>query len=544
MPLLVTAAEMRHIEADAVERGQTWEGLMDRAGEAVACHAIGWLGAKTTQRVLVLAGPGNNGGDALIVARHLHDHGWPVRCFTWWRNALPGDRLLAPLGVRGIEVQALAATGPDAHLAKALAWCTVVVDGLLGTGLQRDIESPLADIIREVAGARVPVVAIDVPTGIDSDTGRVRGAALKASFTAATGLLKYGHVLEPGKGLSGKIAIGEIGVSQAASREAAQGTLLTDGDIKKMLPERPKDANKGTFGKAMVVSGSVNYIGAAALATEGAMRSGAGLVTLACAGDLLPILAVKLTECTFLPLPSDLGAIAQAAAEKLFAATKDYNALLVGCGLGKEKETAAFLRSLLAKPEEITHPGMRPIGFAARRAEPKNSEQEKIALPPLVLDGDALNLLADWPEWAEHVPAGSVLTPHPGEMARLTGLTVDEVQADRVGVARENAAKWKQIVVLKGAGTVVAEPGGQVYVSPFSNPGLATAGTGDVLAGTIVGLLAQGLAPLDAACAGVYLHGVAGEIMLAEFGPVGGLAGDLARLLPQAQKALREGRDG
>jgi NAD(P)H-hydrate epimerase len=540
--VLVTAAQMRDIEADAVERGQTWAGLMDRAGEAVARHAIDWLGAETAQRVLVLAGPGNNGGDALVVARHLHDHGWPVRCLTWSRKTLAGDRLLAPLQARGIEVKSILA-GPNAGFGEALAWCTVVVDGLLGTGLQRDIAAPLADIIREVTASRVPVVAIDVPTGIDSNTGRVLGTALKARFTVATGLLKYGHVMEPGKSMSGKISIGEIGVSQATSRQAANGTLLTDGDIKKMLQDRPPDANKGTFGKAMVVSGSVNYIGAAALATEGAMRSGAGLVTLACAGDLLPILAVKLTECTFLPLPSDLGAIAQAAAEKLFAATKDYNALLVGCGLGKEKETASFLRSLLSRPEEITHPGMRPIGFAARRAEPKSSEPEKFALPPLVLDGDALNLLSDWPEWAEHVPAGSVLTPHPGEMARLTGLTVDEVQADRVGAARENAAKWKQIVVLKGAGTVIAEPGGQVYVSPFSNPVLATAGTGDVLAGTIVGLLAQGLTPLDAACAGVYLHGVAGEILLAEFGPVGGLAGDLARLMPQAHKALREGRD-
>jgi NAD(P)H-hydrate epimerase len=372
----------------------------------------------------------------------------------------------------------------------------------------------------------------------------VRGTALPSSLTVATGLLKYGHALEPGKRLAGKIVIGEIEVSQATSRQAAKGTLLTDSDVQKMLPERPQDSNKGTFGKAIVVSGSVNYIGAAALATEGAMRSGAGLVTLACAGDLLPILAVKLTECTFLPLPSDMGVIAQAAADKLMAEMKGYSALLVGCGLGKDKETAAFLRSLLSRPEEITHPGMRPIGFAARRAEPKSNEHEKVALPPLVLDGDALNLLADWPEWVDHLPAGSVLTPHPGEMARLTGLTVDEVQADRVSVASENAAKWKQVVVLKGASTVIAEPGGKVYVSPFSNAALATAGTGDVLAGTIVGLLAQGLEPLEAACVGVYLHGVAGKMMEAEFGPAGGLAGDLVRLMPFAQKALREGRDG
>lgn len=543
MPPLVSSAEMRAIEADAVAHGQTWAGLMDRAGEAVARHAIEWLGPQTQQHVLVLVGPANNGGDALVAARHLHDHGWPVLCYAWSRKSPAGDRLLAPLKERGVNVEAISAPMLSDQIGEALSRSTVVVDGLLGTGLQRDIDSPLADIIKQVAASRLPVIAIDLPTGIDSDTGQVRGTTVRASLTVATGLLKYGHTIEPGKSLAGRIVIGDIGVSQATSRDTARGTLLTDADIRKMLPERPSDSNKGTYGKAMVVAGSVNYIGAAALATEGAMRSGAGLVTLACAGDLLPILAVKLTECTFLPLPSDLGAIAQAAAEKLLAATKDYNALLVGCGLGKEKETAAFLRSLLSRPEELTHPGMRPIGFAARRTEPKNKEEAKATLPPLVLDGDALNLLSEWHEWADHLPANSVLTPHPGEMARLTGLSVDDAQADRVGVAREHAAKWKQVVVLKGAATVVAEPGGHVYVSPFSNPALATAGTGDVLAGAIAGLLAQGLGPLEAACAGVYLHGVAGKILLAEYGPSGGLAGDLARLLPMAQKAIREGGD-
>jgi NAD(P)H-hydrate epimerase len=544
MLLLVTAAEMRAIEADAVKHGETWDGLMEQAGAAVARRILDWLGLRTDQRVLVLAGPGNNGGDGLVVARHLQDHGWQVRCLTWARRMDPEDRLLVALAERDVAVSPVSSSDFELPLQEALSWSTVIVDGLLGTGLQRGIESPLADIIKQVAASNIPVAAIDLPSGVDSDTGRVLGAVLPADFTVATGLLKYGHVLEPGKSLAGQITIGDIRVSQATSRETAKGTLLTDSDISKMLPERSSDANKGTFGKAMVVSGSVNYIGAAALATEGAMRSGAGLVTLACAGDLLPILAVKLTECTFLPLPSDLGAIAQPAADKLLAETRGYSALLIGCGLGKEKETAAFLRSLLSRPEEITHPGMRPIGFAARRVEAKSKEQEKHELPPLVLDGDALNLLADWSEWADHVPANSVLTPHPGEMARLTGLSVDEVQADRVAVATEYAAKWKQVLVLKGAATVIAEPGGKVYVSPFSNPALATAGTGDVLAGTIVGLLAQGLDPLDAACAGVYLHGMAGKMLLAEYGPAGGLAGDLVRLMPQAQKVLREGSDG
>ena len=544
MTLLVTAAQMRAIEQDSVRHGETWEGLMDQAGAAVARLTTEWLGAESQQRVLVLAGPGNNGGDALVVARHLAEHGWNVRCLTWSRRVPPDDRLVAPLIELGVDPVPLTEGDATRQLEEALAWCTLVVDGLLGTGLQRDIESPLADIIERVASSGRPVVAIDIPTGVDSDNGRVRGTALPADFTVATGLLKYGHVLEPGKGLSGSTAIGDIRVSQVTSRETANGTLLTHEMVASLLPKRPQDANKGTFGKTMVVAGSVNYIGAAALATEGAMRSGAGLVTLGCAGDLLPVLAVKLTECTFLPLPSDLGVIANAAAEKLMAAVGDYQALLIGCGLGKDKETAAFLRSLLSHREEITHPGMRPIGFASRRVEAKNKEEKKTDLPPLVLDGDALNLLSEWQEWVEHLPANSVLTPHPGEMSRLTGLSVEDVQTDRVRVATEHAAKWKQVVVLKGAATVIAEPGGKVYVSPFSNPALATAGTGDVLAGAIAGLMSQGLSSVEAACVGVYLHGLAGEMLLREYGPAGGLAGDLVRLLPHAQKVLREGRDG
>lgn len=540
--VLVTAEEMRAIERIAVQSGATWEGLMDLAGEAVARNTVSWLGAETEQRVLVLAGPGNNGGDALVVAHHLFDHGWQVRCLVWSRRMEPSDRLLAPLVEGGIQVEALAQESYASAVGLALNWCSVVVDGLFGTGLRRDIDGPLADIIKQVSTTPRPVIAVDIASGVDSDTGGIRGVALRADFTVATGLLKYGHVFEPGRSLSGHIVVGDIKLSQATSRETARGTLLDDEAVRKMLPARKDDANKGTFGKAMVVAGSVNYIGAAALATEGAMRSGAGLVTLACAGDLLPILAVKLTECTFLLLPSDMGAIAQHAAEKVLASSKGYSSLLVGCGLGKEKETASFMRTLLLRPQTASASPSRPIGFAARVSDAKPKDEERGALPPMVIDGDGLNLLSEWSEWAEHVPERTVLTPHPGEMARLTGKSVEEVQADRAGIAGEYAAKWRQVVVLKGASTVVAEPGGKIYVSPFANPALSTAGTGDVLAGTIAGFLAQGLEPVKAACVGVYLHGKAGELLRDEYGEAGGLAGDLALLMPRAQKQLREGR--
>jgi NAD(P)H-hydrate repair Nnr-like enzyme with NAD(P)H-hydrate dehydratase domain len=326
----------------------------------------------------------------------------------------------------------------------------------------------------------------------------------------------------------------------ANEEKSASSEVLTEEWVRSILPARPDDANKGTFGKVMVVAGSVNYVGAAALATQGAMRVGVGLATLAPPGDLLSMLAAKLTECTFLPLPSDMGVIASHAAEKVRDGLEDYSALLVGCGLGKEKETQGFLRNLLAQSEATSRPASRLIGFASRVShDVEKGDEDKKKLPPIILDGDALNILAEWEEWHKMLPEETILTPHAGEMARLMGSTVDEVQADRVAVATQAAGRWNCVVVLKGAGTVIAEPKGKVYISPFSNPALATAGTGDVLAGAIAGLRAQGLSASDAAGAGVFLHGLAGDMLREAYGPAGGLAGDLPVLLALAQKRVR-----
>jgi NAD(P)H-hydrate epimerase len=542
--LLVTAEEMRRLESDAVERGATWESLMEVAGSRIAQAMVPRLEAPANPRVLVLSGPGNNGGDGLVVARHLADRGWQVRCLTWHRPAEGDDRLLAPLQSRGVQVRPLEPPFTKDWLINDIAWCGVIVDALLGTGLKRNIEGELAEIVAEVNDSGKYVVAVDIPSGVDSDTGAILGVAIAAGLTVTVGQIKLGQYLYPGKALRGELILEDIGLDETLSREIATGTLLTEELVRGLLPDRPEDSNKGTFGKAFIVAGSINFIGAAALATQGAMRSGAGLVTLGCAGDLLLILASKLTECTFLPLPSDLGAIADHAAEKLLPELEGYKSLLVGSGLGKDRATTAFLRSLFAKPDSAahaTHVSSRAIGFAAIRTSEEDHADQATKLPPLVLDGDALTILSEWPEWTAAVPEGSVLTPHPGEMARLLGSTVEDVQKDRVAVASDSASKWQQIVVLKGAATVVASPNGKVFVSPFGNPALATAGTGDVLAGAITGLIAQGLEPVDAACAGVYLHGLAGEMLREEFGVAGGLSGDLPVLLAKAQRKVRGG---
>jgi hydroxyethylthiazole kinase-like uncharacterized protein yjeF len=537
--LLVTASEMREIEAAAVVRGATWRGLMQTAGRRVAESALEWLGRDTTQRVLVLCGSGNNGGDGLVVAHHLAAHGWRVRCLLWNRPLARDEDLREPLRDYAVSLQELEPGNWQQALDDALDWCTVVIDGLLGTGLKRDIDGGLAEIVCRVGKTTKKRLAIDIPTGVDSDTGAIRGVALVADLTVTLGLHKYGHFLHPGKGLQRILRLEDIGLNAQDSRAKASGELLTDEMIKALLPKRAEDANKGTFGKAFIVAGSINYIGAAALAVQGAQRVGTGLVTLGCPGDLLAIMAVKLTECTFLPLPSDMGAIALHAIEKMLEDLKDYRSLLIGCGLGKDKQTVSFLKGLFTRQDAPTHPVARSMGFASRSVQAETKESEKITLPPLVLDGDALGILAEWSEWVGAVPDGSILTPHPGEMARLLDSTVEDVQSDRVGIATRAALDWKQIIVLKGAATVVATPEGKVFVSPFSNPALATAGTGDVLAGAIAGLLAQGLSPIDAACAGVYLHGLAGELLREEYGVSGGLAGDLPVLLARAQRKLR-----
>jgi hydroxyethylthiazole kinase-like uncharacterized protein yjeF len=290
--------------------------------------------------------------------------------------------------------------------------------------------------------------------------------------------------------------------------------FIADDWAKSVLPERPPQANKGSFGRVLVMAGSINYIGAAYLACSGAMRVGAGLVTLATGLQL--ILASKTTETTYLPLPEHRpGVISPEAAKTIFLQIERYNVLLMGCGLGQSPPAVKLVRSILL--EKHRHP-----------------------LPSLVLDADALNILAITPEWWTRLTADAILTPHPGEMARLAKTTVEEVQANREGIARNMAAKWKKTIVLKGAHTVVASPQGKAKTSLAANPGLASAGTGDVLSGAIAGLVAQGLPLFDAAACGVYLHAEAGEMVRAKLGDAGMLASDLLPELPRVIKQLKE----
>ncbi len=533
---LVTTAEMRALEQFAVDAGATWHGLMEQAGWGVAQEVIRLLGVPRGRRVLALIGPGNNGGDGLVVARHLADAGARVALYLWRRADDPGDLNWRRCRERDIA-EYTAADDPElAELRRLLAEADIVVDALLGMGVSRNVEGQLAAIVAAVNDARDPgrpVVSIDLPTGIDSDSGAVLGSAIRADMTVATGMVKRGCIQQPGRGYVGAIRLAEIGPTNL---EAIMSQTIDKSAARALLPARPDDSHKGTFGKVVVVAGSLLYPGAASLATAGAARVGAGLVTLATGRTALGGPG-RLPEVTLRPLPeADWGVLGEAAADELLKHLEGYKALLVGPGLGQETPTRTFLERLLG----IESPRQRGqmIGFRIGSSEEKPSDHQRPELPPTVLDADALNLLSAIDNWWERLPRGRcVLTPHPGEMKRL--LSVEELEQDATRVAEGAAELWGQIVVLKGATTVVADPEGRSMLNDGGNAALATAGTGDVLSGAIAGLLAQGLAPFDAATLGVYLHSAAGALVREELGDAGAIASDLLPRLPLAIKGLK-----
>lgn len=536
---VVTAAQMRALEEAAVAAGATWEGLMEQAGWGVAQEALRLLGPPAGRRVLVLVGPGNNGGDGLVAARHLHDAGARVALYLVGRGRPEADANWARCRARDLAEHSAAEDADRAALRALLREADLVVDALLGMGASRPLAGDLAAVVAAVNeavrpdGRRPPVLAIDLPTGVNSDSGAVLGAAIRADLTVATGLPKRGLLLPPGLTLAGRLALAEIGIP-SSDLEAIMSAMLSADYARRLLPARPADAHKGSFGKVMVVAGSLHYPGAAYLACAGAARVGAGLVTLAAGRTVLGV-AGRLPEATVLPLPEgDWGAVGPAALEELGKALEGYAALVLGPGIGRGESTKEFVQRLLG----IDKPKARArVGFlSAPPAEPAAPKPPQ--LPLAVIDADGLNLLAELEDWAERLPKGRfVLTPHPGEMRRL--LRADELPGDAVDIAADAARAWGQVVVLKGATTVVADPAGQTLVHAGGNPALATAGTGDVLAGAIGGLLAQGLAPFDAAALGVYLHAAAGARVRDELGEAGALASDLLPELPRAIRALR-----
>ena len=513
---IVTAAEMREIDARASQEGLTTAVLMENAGPAVAREIRDWMGKVAGEKILGLIGPGNNGGDGLVALRCLHDWGADVVTYLVGGER-EDDPNLEALISRRVRVEVLENDGLDS-LRFELAKASIVLDAIVGTGHSRPMTGTVKETLDRARAelmrrSTLRVVAVDLPSGMDADTGIIDASTLPADLTVSLHLPKLGFYTSHGSGQLGKLVVADIGIPSGLA-VAVDNELITPRMVSTTLPQRPAESNKGTFGRTMIVAGSDNYIGAASLASLGAARSGAGLVTLASVPAVTAAVASQSMEITHVLLSIDeTGSVSGEAWKGLIEWLPTYRSLLIGPGLGQSDGARDFVRSLFSV--------VKPLGMGT------------------VLDADGLNNLADLEGWWEYWDGQTVITPHPGEMARLTGLTVSEIQANRTGVARRTAREWGVVVVLKGAFTVVASPDGTTRINPFANPALATAGTGDVLSGLIAGLMAQGLEAFDAATCAVYIHAAAGELLREEMGEAGGLASDLLSLVPQVMKGLR-----
>jgi ADP-dependent NAD(P)H-hydrate dehydratase / NAD(P)H-hydrate epimerase len=505
---------MRALDRRAiVELGIPGAALMENAGRGAAAEIRAFL---TERRrpvrglgVVVVCGKGNNGGDGFVVARVLAGWGARVRVFLVGRAAdLAGDSAakLARLTPRLRPVE-ITDAGGMARLAAAFGTTGgLIVDALLGTGASGAPTGLVADAIARINESGLPAVALDLPSGVSADSGQASGAAVQATLTATFGGLKRGLLVGAGRDLAGDVRVVSIGVPAEETRRAAGVFVLEPGDVARHLPTRRPEAHKGDFGHLLVVAGSIGKTGAAALAGRAAMRAGAGLVTVASPRSQQPVVATLLTECMTEPLPETTAqTTALAAKARLLALAGRRDAVALGPGFGVDDETQGLVR-------ELVHD-----------------------LPaPMVVDADALTALAGHLGALERAAGPRCLTPHPGEMARMLGVAVEMVQADRIETARRFAAAHGAHVVLKGTLSVISAPTGPTFLNPTGNPGMASGGTGDVLTGLVGALLARGLAPLDALCCATYVHGLAGDLAARDKGQEGLIAGDVIEAIPAA----------
>jgi NAD(P)H-hydrate epimerase len=459
--------------------------------------------------IVGLVGPGNNGGDTLIALTALAVEGWKARAYLVKRKK---DDLVK----RFIEAGGEVFSGDKAFdaLAESIENADVLLDGVLGTGIELPLKKDVAELLSEVNDLldgleEIPlVIAVDCPSGVDSDSGEVAAETIPADITVTMQAVKQGLLKLPAFEYAGDIHVVDIGLPDDLPSFDDVKTEVADEDlVAGLMPERPLESHKGTFGTALIAAGSVNYTGAVLLAGEAAYRSGAGLVTLAVPASVQMALAGQIPEATWVLLPHEMGMISSGGAEVLAKNFDGASALLIGPGLGTEGSTKEFLENLL-DGKFTAKKNMPRIGFVHGETEKK--EEANAKLPPMVVDADGLKLLAQIKDWQKKLPPFSILTPHPGEMSVLTGLSKEEIQEDRQTIAAKYAKEWGHIVVLKGAFTVIASPYENVTVIPVATPALARAGTGDVLAGLIVGLRAQGLDAYDAAVAGAWIHAQAG----------------------------------
>jgi len=515
---VVTAKEMQELDRRAeAEYGISSLILMENAGAGAVREMERYFPGVYRSRVAVVCGKGNNGGDGLVVARHLANRGVKVHVLLLAKkDELKGDaainlRIAQNAGISVAEV--VTARDLQGHQV-ALATSDVIVDAILGTGLTGPARGISAEAIQVLNKLGRPLVALDLPSGLGSDDGRIQEPCVRARLTLTFALPKRSLLLYPAAQCAGEVRVVDIGIPRVLLTDPKLPVNVTDAEeMRAALPPRDPDTHKGTYGHVLVLAGSPGMTGAAALTSLGALRAGAGLVTLAVPEGLNDLMEVKLTEVMTVGLPeTEERTVAFEARDTLLGLMEGKRVLALGPGLSTHPETARLVVALV--------------------------QSAKI---PLVIDADGVTALARQPEVLSRASVPVILTPHPGELSRLLMVSKEEVIEKRIPIAQKVTSTYNVYLVLKGARTLIADPGGAVHVNPTGNPGMATGGVGDVLTGLIAGLLSQGLAPALAAVVGVYLHGLAGDLACEQLGPEAMIATDLMEKLPEAIRAVKDG---
>ena len=511
---LVTSREMREMDRKTIEEfGLPGQLLMENAGRKALDMLFERFPERVSKKIGILVGPGNNGGDGLVMARYLLQMGKKVTTFVLTsRDKIKGDALSNLILLetlcqqkKGNHLFFIPDNDTFERFKARICRQDLFVDGMLGTGLNTPVRGFFKEVITAVNATNCPILSLDIPSGLDADTGMPLGVCIKATATATFGFAKAGLFLGEGRQFSGHLGIMDIGIPDYIATQPPPQLQVTEAPcIAPLFPPRPPHDHKGNWGHVLIIAGSRGKSGAAILAANAAVAAGTGLVTLGIPQSINDIVETATLEAMTAPLDSAGKAhLTLAALDPLLELSQDKSALALGPGLGTHEETQKLVTALV-----------------------KESNR------PLVLDADGLNCIAHDPSLLKQRKAPTTLTPHPGEMARLTGLSSREIQADRLGVARQFAARYKVILVLKGAGTLTALPDGTTFFCPTGNPGMASGGMGDVLTGIIAGLTAQGMAPEDAARAGAFLHGRCADFLAQTKGPWGFKASDLITALP------------
>jgi hydroxyethylthiazole kinase-like uncharacterized protein yjeF len=512
--IAVTAAEMRRLDELTIRRyGTPGSVLMERAGSGATSVLLQQFPHVRRHGVVVCAGKGNNGGDGFVIARLLRRKGVQTEVALLGRQAdVKGDaaRALAALRRTRVRITEITSAQEIAALAATCKRAGLLVDALFGTGLNAPVQGSHADMLYLMNTSGVPIFAVDIPSGLDADRGVPLGMAVQAEATATFAFPKIGQLIHPGVEHVGALAVVDIGIAPEAVAEVRPRTgLLDPAEVAPLVPRRAPESHKGTCGHVLVIAGSRGRTGAALLATHAACRTGAGLTTLAGPASLNAVFSSGIPEAMTAAIPDTDGLI-NFDESRLRTLVQGKNAVIVGPGIGTHPDAEQMVRFLLTEMDL-----------------------------PMVVDADALTCVARHPGMLRTARARAVLTPHPGEMARLLGQETAAVQGDRVGTARRFAEEHRCVLLLKGARSIVAQPDGCVWINPTGNPGMASGGMGDALSGILGSLLAQGLPVPEAACLGVYLHGEVADHVVAARGPIGLLASDVIDGVPAGLARLR-----